>query len=320
MSRHTVSTRDQSGAAAAVVGTVSGTLSGTVSGTSSGSGRYDTAVLPLEMPVNPAADRDLSSLLPEVRRLVDAACVAILEVYATGHGVEYKADDSPITRADRAAHDILSEGLSRLTPDVPVLSEESTREQAYEVRRHWREFWLVDPLDGTREFIQRNGEFTVNVALVRDHGVVLGVVAAPVLQLTYWGGAGLGACVQQGTTAARPIHVRQPAAEPPVIVGSRSHRGDSLDGVLARIGPHEMQPMGSSLKFCLVAEGKADLYPRLGPTSEWDTAAAQAVVEAAGGGVTTLDGAPLRYNERATLLNPHFLAFGDHRRAWHRLF
>jgi 3'(2'), 5'-bisphosphate nucleotidase len=272
------------------------------------------------MPVNVAVDRDLSSLLPEVRRLVDAACVAILEVYATGHEVEYKADASPITRADRAAHDILSNGLHRLTPDVPVLSEESAAGQDYEVRRHWREFWLVDPLDGTREFIQRNGEFTVNVALVRDHRAVLGVVAAPVLQLQYYGGEGLGAFVQHGAAVPLPVHVRQPAAEPPVIVGSRSHRGDSLDSVLARIGPHEMQPMGSSLKFCLVAEGKADFYPRLGPTSEWDTAAAQAVVEAAGGAVTTLDGSPLRYNERTTLLNPHFLAFGDRRRDWHRLF
>jgi 3'(2'), 5'-bisphosphate nucleotidase len=272
------------------------------------------------MPVNTAVDRDLKSLLPGVRRLVDAACAAILEVYAGGHEVEYKADDSPITRADRAAHDILSDGLHRLTPDVPVLSEESAAGQDYEVRRHWREFWLVDPLDGTREFIHRNGEFTVNVALVRDQRTVLGVVAAPVLQLTYYGGEGLGAFVQHGLDTPRPIRARQPAAEPLVIVGSRSHRGDSLDSVLARIGPHEMQPMGSSLKFCLVAEGKADLYPRLGPTSEWDTAAAQAVVEAAGGGVTTLDGTPLRYNERTTLLNPHFLAFGDRRREWHRLF
>jgi 3'(2'), 5'-bisphosphate nucleotidase len=272
------------------------------------------------MPVSAAIELDLRSLLPEVRRLVDAACAAILEVYAGGHEVEYKADDSPITRADRAAHDILSDGLRRLTPAVPVLSEESAAEQLYEVRRHWHEFWLVDPLDGTREFIKRNGEFTVNVALVRGHRAVLGVVAAPVLQLTYYGVDGLGAFVQQGTAASRPIHVRQPAADPLVIVGSRSHRGDSLDSVLARIGPHEMQPMGSSLKFCLVAEGKADFYPRLGPTSEWDTAAAQAVVEAAGGGVTTLDGTPLRYNERTTLLNPHFLAFGDGRRDWHRLF
>ena len=270
--------------------------------------------------MNAAVTRDLASLLPEVRRLADAAGTAILEVYATGHEVEYKADDSPITRADRAAHDILSAGLRELTPDIPVLSEESADEHAYEVRRHWGEFWLVDPLDGTREFISRNGEFTVNVALVRDHRPVLGVVAAPVLGLVYYGGAGLGAFVAQADGSERPIHVRRPAANPLVIVGSRSHRGDSLEGVLTRIGAHEMRPMGSSLKFCLVAEGTADFYPRLGPTSEWDTAAAQAVVEAAGGAVTTLDGRPLRYNERDTLLNPHFLAFGDASRNWPGLF
>ena len=272
------------------------------------------------MPVNVAVDRDLTSLLPEVRRLVEAACAAILEVYAGAT----RSSTRPTTRRSRAPTGprttSSSDGLRRLTPDIPVLSEESAAGHDYEVRRHWREFWLVDPLDGTREFIKRNGEFTVNVALVRDHRAVLGVVAAPVLQLQYYGGEGLGAFVQHGTAVPRPIHVRQPAAEPPVIVGSRSHRGDSLDGVLARIGPHEMRPMGSSLKFCLVAEGKADFYPRLGPTSEWDTAAAQAVVEAAGGAVTTLDGTPLRYNERTTLLNPHFLAFGDRRREWHRLF
>jgi 3'(2'), 5'-bisphosphate nucleotidase len=268
----------------------------------------------------PAASDDLAALLPEIRKLVADAGTAILEVYAGAHDVEYKSDDSPITRADRAAHEVLTAGLRRLTPAIPVLSEESADEHAVEVRRHWRELWLVDPLDGTKEFIGRNGEFTVNVALVRDHRPVLGVVAAPVLDTTYYGVQGRGAFVTRQGEADRPIRVRRPAAEPLVIVGSRSHRGDSLDGVLARLGPHELRPMGSSLKFCLVAEGAADLYPRLGPTSEWDTAAAQAVVEAAGGAVTTLDGAPLRYNERDTLLNPHFLAFGDPSRDWHRLF
>ncbi|HEX9207241.1 MAG TPA: 3'(2'),5'-bisphosphate nucleotidase CysQ [Steroidobacteraceae bacterium] len=269
--------------------------------------------------MNPTETRDPESLLPDVLRLVEAAGQAILEVYASGHEVEYKADASPITRADRAAHAILSTGLRDLTPEIPVLSEESADEHAPAVRHGWREFWLVDPLDGTREFIKRNGEFTVNVALVRDHRPVLGVVSAPVLQTVYYGVEGVGAFVARAGAPARRIRVRQ-ARAPVVIVGSRSHRGDSLDEVLARIGPHELRPMGSSLKFCLVAEGGADFYPRLGPTSEWDTAAAQAVVEAAGGAVTTLDGRPLRYNERDTLLNPHFLAFGDPNREWHRLF
>ena len=262
---------------------------------------------------------DPTRLLPALLALVADAEQAILAVYASGHDVEYKQDDSPITRADRAAHDILSAGLTRLTPSVPVLSEESAEQHAREVRGGWREFWLVDPLDGTKEFINRNGEFTVNVALIRDHRPVLGVVGAPVLGLTYYGAEGLGAFRVRGGHAPERIQVRA-AADPLIVVGSRSHRGDSLDAVLAKLGPHDMRPMGSSLKFCLVAEGSADFYPRLGPTMEWDTAAAQAVVEAAGGAVTTLDGRPLRYNERDTLLNPHFLAVGDARREWHRLF
>ncbi len=271
-------------------------------------------------PLHALAHRDPASLLPAVLRLVEAAGAAILEVYAADHGVEYKSDDSPLTRADSAAHEILCAGLRHLTPEIPVLSEESTAEHATSVRHAWSDYWLIDPLDGTKEFISRNGEFTVNVALINDHRPVLGVVASPVLDVVYYGVEGVGAFVSQAQGEARPIQVRRPAANPLVIVGSRSHRGDSLESVLARIGPHEMRPMGSSLKLCLVAEGMADFYPRLGPTSEWDTAAAQAVVEAAGGAVTQLDGKPLRYNERDTLLNPHFLVFGDADRDWHKLF
>ncbi len=263
---------------------------------------------------------NLSALLTGVLDAVAAASTAILEVYAGVHGVEYKSDESPITRADRAAHDILAARLSLLTPDVPVLSEEAEAAHDRAVRGGWPELWLVDPLDGTKEFIGRNGEFTVNVALVRDHEPVLGVVAAPALGLTYFAARGHGAFrTQAGNGGTEPIAVRA-AAEPLVVVGSRSHRGDSLDGLLARLGPHEMRPMGSALKFCLVAEGSADFYPRLGPTSEWDTAAAQAVLEVAGGAVTTLDGAPLRYNQRDTLLNPSFIAFGDRTRDWTKLF
>ncbi|MFO1406285.1 MAG: 3'(2'),5'-bisphosphate nucleotidase CysQ [Steroidobacteraceae bacterium] len=262
---------------------------------------------------------DTAALMAGVQDAVTAASTAILEVYASSHGVEYKSDDSPITRADRAAHEILSARLAMLTPSIPVLSEESTAAHDYAVRRGWGELWLVDPLDGTKEFINRNGEFTVNVALVRDGEPVLGVVAAPALGLTYWAARGHGAWCRHDGESARPIHVR-PAADPLVVVGSRSHRGDSLDAVLERLGPHELRPMGSALKICLVAEGTADLYPRLGPTSEWDTAAAQAVLEVAGGALTTLDGAPLRYNRRDTLLNPHFLAYGDASRHWPSYF
>ena len=266
----------------------------------------------------PDADR-LAALLPPVLDAVAAAGTAILEVYASALQVEYKADDSPLTRADRAAHEILAARLAAITPGLPVLSEEHEAGHPRAVRGQWREYWLVDPLDGTKEFINRNGEFTVNVALVRDHRSVLGVVGAPALGLTYYAAEGVGAFRRQDGGQPEQIRTR-PAADPLVVVGSRSHRGDSLDEVLAKLGPHEMRPMGSALKFCLVAEGAADFYPRLGPTSEWDTAAAQAIVEAAGGAVTTLDGAPLRYNERDTLLNPHFMAFGERDRRWAELF
>ena len=260
-----------------------------------------------------------ADLLPAVLDAVAEAGRAIMEVYASGHDVEYKSDESPITRADRAAHEILAARLARIAPAIPVLSEEAEASHALAVRGAWPQLWLVDPLDGTKEFISRNGEFTVNVALVRDHRPVLGVVAAPALGLTYYAVEGGGAFRRRDGAAAEPIRVR-PAADPLVVVGSRSHRGDSLDAVLARLGSCEMRPMGSALKFCLVAEGSADFYPRLGLTSEWDTAAAQAVLELAGGAVTTLDGAPLRYNQRETLLNPHFIAFGDTGRAWAALF
>jgi 3'(2'), 5'-bisphosphate nucleotidase len=262
---------------------------------------------------------DPVSLLPAVLEAVATASAAILEVYGAGHEVEYKADDSPITRADRAAQDVLARELAQLAPGIPLLSEEAESAHDFAVRGAWTELWLVDPLDGTKEFIGRNGEFTVNVALIRGNRPVLGVVAAPALGLTYYAAEDHGAYRVEGQHRPEPIHVRR-APDPLVVVGSRSHRGDSLDALLAKLGAHELRPMGSALKFCLVAEGSADFYPRLGPTSEWDTAAAQAVLEMAGGAVTTLDGAPLRYNLRRTLLNPHFIAFGDATRNWSALF
>jgi 3'(2'), 5'-bisphosphate nucleotidase len=174
----------------------------------------------------------------------------------------------------------------------------------------------VDPLDGTREFIKRNGEFTVNIALVEGHAPVLGVVHAPVLNRDYYGTAGNGAFRADDGGPGRAIRVRAPALPPLRVAGSRSHRDSSLDAIVARLGEHSFISMGSSLKFCLVAEGEADFYPRLGPTSEWDTSAAQTVVEAAGGAVVDLQGQPLRYNTRPEILNPHFIARGDPGRDW----
>jgi len=261
----------------------------------------------------------LAELMPAVLEIGDAASRAILEVYGTEFTVDEKADTSPLTAADRAAHDIITRGLLSLTPGIPVLSEESPPgDHEYATRRQWAELWLVDPLDGTREFVKRNGEFTVNIALIRNHRPVLGIVLAPALDLAYGGAEGLGAW-RRHQAETHAIAARRPARQLPVIAGSRSHRGASLDAWLARLGEHELKSVGSALKLCLVAEGTVDAYPRLGDTSEWDIAAGQAVLEAAGGAVLDLEGQPLRYNARESLLNPHFIACGDPAREWWRL-
>ena len=243
------------------------------------------------------------------------AGLAILDWYHDDMGITQKADDSPLTKADLASHKLISAELTRLWPDIPVLSEESA-EISWETRQQWQQYWLVDPLDGTKEFINQNGEFTVNIALICDHQSVMGVVHVPVTDISYFGARHAGAWRQSGTSAASTIHVRQPAAEPAVIVGSRSHANPELASQLGKLGPHELTSMGSSLKFCHVAEGLADFYPRLGPTSEWDTAAAQAVVEAAGGQVVKTDGSPLEYNRKDIYLNPHFFVIGDSAKDW----
>lgn len=261
-----------------------------------------------------------SALLAAVLDIARQAGQAIMRVYASEFVVEHKSDDSPLTLADREAHRIISSGLQSLTPHIPVLSEESppTHHDAA-TRRQWPTLWLVDPLDGTREFVKRNGEFTVNIALIHAHRPILGVVTVPAADVAYTGAGQLGAQRIAGRQPAQAIRVRQPHPAVPVIVGSRSHRGASLEALLTRIGEHELCAVGSSLKFCRIAEGNADFYPRLGPTSEWDTAAGQAVVEAAGGQVLNLQGEPLTYNRRDTLLNPDFMAIGDPHFVWRPL-
>jgi 3'(2'), 5'-bisphosphate nucleotidase len=259
----------------------------------------------------------------EERRLLDAACEiaraagrAILDVYGRADfAVTRKSDNSPLTEADQVAHGIISRALTKLDPKLPVLSEESVPTD-HATRRKWTRYWLVDPLDGTKEFLKRNGEFTVNIALVDEHRAVLGAVHAPVLDRMYFAAAALGAWRADGGGAPKPIAVRPNAASPLRVVGSRSHPSAELAAYLAGLPPHEITDMGSSLKICLVAEGAADIYPRLGPTSEWDTAAAQAILESAGGRMIDLAGRPLRYNSKDALLNPHFLAFGDQQRDW----
>lgn len=255
---------------------------------------------------------DLPSGLPGmIEALARAAGREILAVYASDFTAVSKVDSSPLTEADLRSHRTIVEGLALLSPGTPVLSEESAALD-YAQRSGWQRYWLVDPLDGTKEFISRNGEFTVNIALIEDQRPVLGVVHVPVPGTTYTGVVGEGAWRESPDKGREVIHVRSPASSPLRVVGSRSHGNPALGAALDALGPHELRPAGSSLKLCLVADGSADLYPRLGPTSEWDIAAGQAVVEAAGGRVVRLpDLSALRYNTKADLLNPDFIACGD---------
>jgi 3'(2'), 5'-bisphosphate nucleotidase len=263
-----------------------------------------------------STSNDFTGLLEPAEEIARTAGGKILEIYNSDEfAVEEKDDRSPLTAADMASHHAIVDGLKALTPDIPVLSEES-KSLPFEERSSWQTYWLVDPLDGTKEFIKRNGEFTVNIALIHDGVPVLGVVHVPVTGVTYKACEGLGAYKQEAGSEPRKITVRTLTGGPVLVVGSRSHRGESLNAFLEKVGEHEMVSMGSSLKICLVAEGAADIYPRLGLTSEWDTAAAQCVVEQAGGTVTDTDMQPLRYNTKDSLLNPFFLVFGESNRDW----
>jgi 3'(2'), 5'-bisphosphate nucleotidase len=257
----------------------------------------------------------IPALLPIARQAGDA----IMAVYAAGESsVAHKADHSPVTAADHAAHRVLAAQLQPLLPNCPVVSEED--EASHAQRQSTGRFWLIDPLDGTKEFIARNGEFTVNIALIEDGRSVLGVVFAPASSELYWGGHGLGAFCQRGeetiaiATASASSTASSTAspqsAEVCRVVVSRSHLDTETRAFIDRLAPVRLVQAGSSLKFCRVAEGAADIYPRMGPTCEWDTAAAQAVLEGAGGVVLDLHGAPLRYG-KPELLNPFFIAARD---------
>ena len=255
-------------------------------------------------------------LLGPLLDIARSAGEQIMRIYATDFEVAEKSDRSPVTEADLAAHQVIVADLKRITPDLPVLSEES-KSLPYAERRRWESYWLVDPLDGTKEFISKNGDFTVNIALIQKGEPIAGVVHIPATGLSYYGCVGVGAFRRDQDGQASPIKVRRLIKDKPVkVVASRSHRGELLDAYLAKLGPHETVSRGSALKFCLVAEGTADVYPRLGPTSEWDTGAGHAVLLAAGGQVVAVDGKPLRYNTKDSLLNPHFIAYADGSRDW----
>lgn len=257
---------------------------------------------------------DLNSLCQQVNIIAKQAGLKILEVYHGDYDIQKKSDHTPVTTADMLAHDYICEKLQQLTPDIPVLSEESTR-IPYATRKTWSRYWLVDPLDGTREFIKHNDEFTVNIALIENTHSIMGVIYVPVTAHTYYAYKHSGAYKIDETNNIRNIHTRS-LPDVPVVTGSRSHATEKLQVFLTKLGEIELMSVGSSLKSCMVAEGVVDLYPRLGLTSEWDTAAAQCIVEEAGGRIIQTNGNPLRYNTKDSLLNPEFFVQGDASHDW----
>ena len=258
-----------------------------------------------------------AALLDGVLALAGRAATSILEVYAAPFDAEHKADGTPVTVADRRADRLIREGLRDIAADIPIISEETPPPPVAE-RRSWARLWLVDPLDGTREFVRRSDEFTVNIALVEAGQPVLGVVLAPVSGIAWYAARGAGAWRRQGHAQPCRIHSRA-CPQTPVVAASRSRRNELVNEFLRNLGIDEPTRVGSSIKTCLVAEGTADVYPGFSVTSEWDTAAAQCVLEEAGGRLSDLRMQPLRYNTGAGLDNPRFLAVGDPRRDWPRL-
>jgi 3'(2'), 5'-bisphosphate nucleotidase len=256
----------------------------------------------------------------EVIAIAKEAGEAIMQIYSTDFGFEKKADNSPLTLADLAAHNIIVSRLRLLTPDIPVLSEESETIDP-KLRLSWQKYWLIDPLDGTREFLKRNGEFTVNIALMSQHQSIMGVVYAPATGLTYYASKGQGAYKQIGAAPAQRIYTKCLNLQQITIAGSRSHSDERFQRFIHNVEAvtlvsPELISLGSSLKICLVAEGSADVYPRLGPTYEWDTAAAHCVLQEAGGDIVDEHAITLSYNNKPSLLNPHFFATADKAQQW----
>ena len=261
----------------------------------------------------------LEALIAPVCDIVKQAGREIMKIYLDGFEVKEKEDHSPLTTADLASHRLICKQLQILTPEIPVLSEESAS-IPYLQRAKWKRYWLIDPLDGTREFIKKNGEFSVNVALIIDHVAHLGAVYIPAQDTCYYAATGRGAFKQEQEQAAYRIRTRFSKPDTtPTICGSRSHAGNSLQALLAQIGKYELIRVGSSIKTCLVAEGRADLYPRFGPTSEWDTAAAHCIVHEAGGSLVDTQLRNVRYNTKNSLLNPSFIVFGNLNDDWRKI-
>jgi len=263
----------------------------------------------------------LVQLIPDLLALAKKVTAAVLSIYNAQASASHdlKADGSPLTEADMRAHQLIHDCLRTLTPDVPILSEESC-DVPFSIRKDWQRYWLVDPIDGTKEFLAKNGEFTINIALVDGHHPVLAIIAVPTTHTIYYATQGQGAWKLTGeictALSVQPYDARQALR----VVASRSHGAHAIERLNGHYADIELMRCGSSLKFCLLAEGLADFYPRLGPTSEWDTAAAQCILEQAGGVVIDLQGKRLGYNTKASYLNPYFLAAADKSIAWQEFF
>lgn len=256
-------------------------------------------------------DYDPRNYISDIVSLAQKAGQEILNIYRRADPIQvmFKADNSPVTEADLTAHEIIAQGLESLTPDIPLLSEEG-KPIEYSLRKTWDYYWLVDPLDGTREFINKSGEFTVNIALIHNSKPILGVIYAPMRELTYYGCVGSGAYKINKNKNEKPIFISAWELGNFRIVASRHHRAP-IEELLEPFGSVETTYRGSSLKFCLVGEGKADIYVRLSPIKEWDTGAGQCIVEQAGGLVLDLNWQPMRYNTKSELSIPAFIVVGD---------
>lgn len=267
--------------------------------------------------MNKINHHQLNPLATEILHIARQAGKKILEIYDTDFSVNNKKDNSPLTAADMAAHTTICDCLKALTPNVPILSEESSI-ISFTERQRWHQYWLVDPLDGTREFVKRNGEFSVNIALIEEEEPILGVIHIPVTGVSYSASLHNGAYIHDNEGSTSPISVRKTVANNITVAGSRSHGNEKQAAFIEKLEQPEILAIGSSLKFCLVAEGKADIYPRFGLTSEWDTAAAQAIVEEAGGMVVDMEFNRLKYNTKDSLLNSEFLVIADKTFDWER--
>tara|TARA_B100000029_G_scaffold423757_1_gene431107 strand:+ start:683 stop:1498 length:816 start_codon:yes stop_codon:yes gene_type:complete len=233
---------------------------------------------------------------------------AIMQIYRTDFEVEIKKDLSPLTQADILSHKIIHDSLSKMTPNIPILSEEFS-DISFDERSTWKEYWLIDPLDGTKEFIKKNGEFTTNIALISNNKPVLGIIHVPSSNETYWGSEETGSYFLEGDSESDMIQLKvsNNTESPLRIVSSRSHISQDLKMLLKKLDNYELLSIGSSLKFCLIAKGEADCYPRLGPTCEWDIAAGDIIAQSAGADIVTLKNCPLKYNTKKEFLNPYFL-------------